>query len=840
MKSLRDRIEAGFEQWTMWVFEHPWRVIAGVALLMAFLIIQLPQLTFDVTLEGQFRQDDPTYENYLKFKRQYGDDSTILIGIQSDTIFTRQFLEKLRDFHIELENEVPYLDEISSLINVNNIRAEGDQLIVQDLLEEWPQTDADMQRLKDTVMIYPAYQNVLISEDGTYTAIYLIPDVRAVSGNTNIPGEQQDAAPQTRESQSLSIRLLDMVTIQDKTENEKLVTEKLALTNEQRAEMTAAVRAIAAHYDAEDFSVFITGQTVILNDHLAQVERNMPRGIVGTAIGILLLMFLIFRRVVPVSLTLLVVIFSLLTVFGVSSILNIPIRTSTLVYPPIILAAGVCDAIHLFTIFFQQLKKDADTKRALAYAMRHSGLAMLFTSLTTMGGFLAFGFSDLAGIAELGLSAAIGVLMALALTYLLIPALLGLLPMSMNEKSRSLSAATEGFWQKTVTRLALTSAKHPMTILCIMAVITSIALIGATRITMSFDVLTWFPKGEPVQMATYRADAAFKGGSVLEVVIDTGKENGLFDPEVMNALEEAQEFASNLRDENVWVGKTLSIMDTLKQINKALNEDREEFYTIPQDRRMIAQELLLFEMDGWEDLEDLVDSTFSQARLTLRVPSGDGADFAPFRDIILQEFSRIFAGKAGMYLTGSVDLFVRSVWGLMNSLTSSYLLAGIVISLLLILLTGSLRVGLVGMIPNFFPILVVLGIMGFAGIPISLFTVMLGGIALGLAVDDTVHFLHNFRRNFDRTHNVIVSVTDTMEGTGRALFFTTVSLSIGFLAFLTTDMNVLRSFGLLTGLTMVIALLSDLTITPALMTALYRAQEQETPQAEALVESSML
>ena len=830
MKSLRERIEAGFERFTIWVFEHPWRVIAGVGLVLAFLVIQLPQLTFDVTLEGQFRQDDPTYKNYHEFKQQYGQDSAILVGIQSDKIFTQPFLQKLQQFHTDLENEVPYLDEITSLINVNNIRAEEDQLIVQDLMEEWPQTDAEVQQLKDTVMNYPAYQNILISEDGMYTAIYLIPDVRALSG-------MQESAPQIKEEASFFGKILSALVIQDKDEREKRVTEKLTLTNEQRVEIVDTVREIASRYNSKEFSVFITGQPVILKDHLAQVERNMPKSIVGTMFGILILMFLIFRRLVPVFLTLLIVILSLVSVFGVSSIVNIPVRTATQVFPPIVLAAGICDAIHLFTIFFQQLRKDTEKKRALAYAMRHSGLAMLFTSLTTMGGFLAFGFSDLAGISELGVSAAVGVLMALALTYLLIPALLAILPMSTKKQKSSLSTITEGFWEKNVKRLTLFSARRPILILGMTAVIALAALIGAIQMTMSFDVLTWFPKGEPVQTDTYRADEAFKGGSVLEIVIDTGRENGLFEPDVMNALEEAQEFAEGLHSEKAWVGKATSIADTVKQINKVLNEDRDAFYTIPQDRQMIAQELLLFEMSGWEDLEDLVDSTFSQARLTLKVPSVNGADFVPFRAMIEQGFTKIFAGKAEIYLTGSVDLFVRSVWGLMNSMTSSYILATMMITLFLLLLTGSLRVGLMGMIPNFFPILVVLGIMGFVGVPMSIFTVLLGGIALGLAVDDTVHFLHNFRRNFARTRNVMASVTETIETTGRALFFTTVSLSIGFLAFLTADMNVLRSFGILTALTMIIALLSDLTITPALMAMLYRSQEQEAPQSGTVIES---
>lgn len=839
MKSLKERIEISFEQLTLWVFGHPWRVLAGLLLLVAFLVIQLPQLTFDVTIEGQFQRDDPSHQNYIEFKQQYGDDTAILIGIQSQNIFTQPFLQKLQQLHNELENETPYLDKITSLINVNSIRSEGEQLIVQDLMEEWPQTEQELQQFKEYVLNYPAYQNILISEDGTYTAIYLIPDVRALEGETDFLADEDEAAAPLEEQPSLLSKILSLFVINEKSDPEKLITAKMTLTNAQRVEMVETVKGITERYNSEDFSIFLTGNPVILKDHLALVERTLPKTILGTTLGILIIMFLIFRRFVPVLLTILVVILSLVSVFSFMSIFNIPVRTSTQVFPPIILAAGICDAIHLFTIFFQWYKQKSAKKSVLASVMRHSGLAMLFTSLTTMGGFLAFSLSDLAGIAELGVSAAVGVFMALFYTYLLIPAMLALLPMSPKQRTTgSLMSLQEGFWEKGIKRLALFSTRQPVMILGIAAVIAIIAVIGATQIQMSFNILTWFPKSSPIEADAYRADDAFKGVSALEIVIDTGQENGLFDPEIMNRIEQAQEFAEGFTTEKVWVGKTMSIVDTLKQINKVLNENRNEFYTIPQDRTAIAQELLLFEMGGWEDLEDIVDGLFSQARLTLKVPWLNGIDFVPFREEIEQEFVRIFEDQADIYLTGAVDLTVRSVWGLINSFTSSYLLAGTTITLLLILLTGSLRIGLVGMIPNFFPILVVLGLMGFWGLPITAFTVLLGGIALGLAVDDTVHFLHNFRRNFHQTRNVLASVTETIQTTGRALFFTTVSIGLGFFVFLSADMCVLRTFGVLTGLTIIIALLADLTITPALMTLMYHSQKQQVPQPGALVESS--
>jgi uncharacterized protein len=186
----------------------------------------------------------------------------------------------------------------------------------------------------------------------------------------------------------------------------------------------------------------------------------------------------------------------------------------------------------------------------------------------------------------------------------------------------------------------------------------------------------------------------------------------------------------------------------------------------------------------------------------------------------------MFKGIANVSLTGNVDIGARNILGLMKSLTESYLLAFVIIGILMVLLLGSIRIGLISMIPNFLPILIALGIMGFFNISITMFSVLLGGIALGLAVDDTIHFLHNFKRSFDNNNSIITSVIETVRTTGRALFFTTIVMSIGFASYLTADMNILVDFGIIISTTIVLAFLADIIVTPALVAIVYASEER--------------
>jgi hypothetical protein len=311
-------------------------------------------------------------------------------------------------------------------------------------------------------------------------------------------------------------------------------------------------------------------------------------------------------------------------------------------------------------------------------------------------------------------------------------------------------------------------------------------------------------------------DRELKGSITLEVVIDTGRVNGLYDPELLNRIESAAAHVKTLEYEELYVGKAWSLTTILKEIHQALNENRPDYYRIPQNRDLIAQEFLLFENSGSDDLEDFVDSQFSKARLTIKVPFEDAYHAGIFIAQVNAYFDRYFP-DADVTLTGMIGLLSRTITAAIHTMAQSYAIALSVITILMVLLIGRIRIGLLSMIPNLAPILLMLGVIGFFNLSMDLFTMMVASIAIGLAVDDTIHFMHNFRRYYDLSGDPVLAVHKTMQTTGRAMLVTSIVLSIGFFVFAFATMENIRNFGLLTGFTILMALLADYLLAPALM-----------------------
>jgi predicted RND superfamily exporter protein len=226
-------------------------------------------------------------------------------------------------------------------------------------------------------------------------------------------------------------------------------------------------------------------------------------------------------------------------------------------------------------------------------------------------------------------------------------------------------------------------------------------------------------------------------------------------------------------------------------------------------------------------MEDFTDSQFSKARIMIKLPFRDAIAYSGFTKVVNEHFQKTYP-NVRITTTGMSALLFRTISNAITSMRKSYLYALIVITILMIILIGRLRIGLLSMVPNLAPILVTLGIMGWFQIPMNLFTMLVGNIAIGLAVDDTIHFMHNFRRYFEETGDYRYAILETLHTTGRAMMVTTAVLSLGFFIFMFAAMNNLFHFGILTGSTIILALLSDFFIAPALMTVVHRRSHKQT------------
>jgi hypothetical protein len=241
------------------------------------------------------------------------------------------------------------------------------------------------------------------------------------------------------------------------------------------------------------------------------------------------------------------------------------------------------------------------------------------------------------------------------------------------------------------------------------------------------------------------------------------------------------------------------------------------FYKIPEDRALIAQELLLFENSGSDDLEKVVDSQFKKTRITVKIPYVDVVVVYKLITKIKLLLEEEFVGKADVTITGMGALMGRTLSAALRSMTRSYIVIFFVITAMMVTLVGSIKYGLISMFPNVLPIIIVIGALGALGLPLDLNALMMGSIAIGLVVDDTMHFMYNFRKFYRITGNVRTAVRETLLGTGRAMLITTLVLSASFYVSICGKLKITLTFGIATGTAIILALLADFILAPALM-----------------------
>jgi predicted RND superfamily exporter protein len=504
------------------------------------------------------------------------------------------------------------------------------------------------------------------------------------------------------------------------------------------------------------------------------------------------------------------------------AIWGIPITNAIQILPTFLIVVGIGDSVHILTIFYRNLSRCDDKRQAIIEAMGFAGLPVLMTSVTTACGVFSFVWADLAIIAQLGYVAPVGVMLACLYTLVLLPALIAIFPV---KPAKPLPPERYPLADRLFDAITKLTTRRPVAVVIISAILVALAAASALTVRFSHNAMTWFPKDSPTRAATTLLDDRNGGTVMLEVLVDSGRENGLHDPDLMARLEAAGDHIPTFKVHHIQAGKVTSIADILKEINRALHQDRDDAYIVPDNREMIAQELILFESSGSDDLEEVADGNYTIGRLSILAPFTDSILYKDYTDEIMTYLQDQFPHET-VTLTGHMALFVGITKLFVTSMAKSYLFALLVITLLMVILIGRVRVGLMSMIANVIPIVLIFGIMGILDIPLDMATILIGSLVLGLVVDDTIHFLHHFRRAFEETSSVEKAVKETLTTTGRALVITSLVLCGGFFIYTTSYLANNIRFGLLTGCAVIFALAADFFLVPALLTLIYGKAEQ--------------
>ncbi|MEY3090894.1 MAG: hypothetical protein RL113_1210, partial [Pseudomonadota bacterium] len=586
--------------------------------------------------------------------------------------------------------------------------------------------------------------------------------------------------------------------------------ERPFLTDKENAELVSAVLHIVDQYKQKGIEIFVAGSPSVNHALKSQMQSDMQKFMRLTLLIIVIFLFVMFRRISAVIYPVIVILFSLLVTVGTMAWSGVAFKLPTQIVPSLLLAVSIGATVHVLSIFFDKFNTTGDKRESIRYTLKHSGLAIAMTSLTTAIGVGSFSGSEVAPISDLGVFASLGVMVSLVLTLTLLPALLSITKMKQRVKTQA------DRLDKLMQKFSALPIRYYKTILIVSGVLVVIALFTALKIELSHNPLKWFQPDSYDRISTETIDAHLNGSVTIELVIDTQNENGWNDPA---RLEKLNQFSAELEqyvDRYTHIGKVVSLATIVKETNRALHENKQAFYTIPENADLVSQELLLFENSGSDDLEDVVDSQISKARISIKIPWTDAVRATEVLGYVKNEAIRLFP-EDKITTTGMIPLLINTFSHAVHSSVVSYFIAFVGITMMMIFILGSVRMGLISMIPNLAPIILGLFLMYFADIPLDMFTLLIGSIAIGLAVDDTIHFLHNFRRYYLETKESGKAIEQTFFTTGKAMVITTIVLSLGFYAYMMANMISVQNFGLLTGSVIVLALMADLLLAPALM-----------------------
>ena len=816
IKNTLSATEKSFSSLAKLVAHYPKLFIAMVLIIVVATASQLPKMTVDTSTEGFLHTSDPARIAYDGFRNQFGRDEKIVVAISTNDIFKLENLNRLKKLHQRLSSEVPHLFEITSLINARYTQGSGDRLLVDDLMAKWPKSQLEADQLKQKALKNPLYQDLLVDSKGQFTVLVLESNTYTSQTSNSVMDEKSDSGIESIEDSLEDSMLEEAFSEFEALQESSNITEKKAfITDKENSEMVLAVSQIVTEFNSPDFQMYVAGSPSVTAFLKSSIMGDMQKFIVMIITAISFILALLFRRVSGVLLPLVSVFFAVVVTLGMMAWSGTPIKVMTQVMPSFLLAVGIGASIHVLAIFYKHYDTYKNKEQALIHTFEHSGLAIVMTSLTTAAGMLSFAPSNVAPVADLGGFSALGVMVSLLFTLILLPSLLMVLPIK--PKSIDKDSEHHDLLDQLLKSIAHFSQVHAKPIVIISLTFMALSLVTASKIGYSHNPLEWFPPEHETRIATETIDKELNGSISLELVIDTHTENGLYDLELLQSLEKVTTELQQIKGQPVFVGKALSLVDVLKEIHQALNQNQPEFYRLTTNEKLIPQEILLFENSGSDDLQDFVDNQFSKARVSVKVPWIDAFEYQALLKQVTDILERNLPSSVSITTTGMIPLLAETSSAAVTSSGMSYLIAFVVIGIMMIMLLHSVKLGLLAMLPNLFPVLFVLAVMVIFKFPLDLFTMLIGAIVIGIAVDDIVHFMHNFRRYHGQGHSTAKSVEMTLISSGRAMMITTLVLFVGFMLYLLASMTNLFLFGLLTALAFVVALIAVFLLAPALM-----------------------
>ena len=557
------------------------------------------------------------------------------------------------------------------------------------------------------------------------------------------------------------------------------------------------------------------------------MKRDMKKFMPLVLLVVIITFILNFRMARGVLLPALAIVLSIIWTMGMMGYLGIPLTMVVNILPTILVAVGSSYSIHIFNQYLHDLDliNTVGKRKGLVSSMSHISGTVLLASLTTFIGFSTLGFNQVVSLKHFGIFAAVGTLFAMFISSMLIPAVLSLsrVPSGKAEKK-----ADSDLIQRILRRTGLFTLSNPVPILIVSALILLASVFGITRLKIESAPTFNFKDDSYVVQADEKVSQALNGSIPINLMIDTGREGGVKDPEFLRHLDELALWAEseeNRIDHNLL--STYSFCDIIKRMNMAMNGDDPEYYSIPGDELTIEDYLMLYsaedrDSDGLADtMERFTDPRYRVANIFIKTGYYDGRPYSTGGLLSAIEaledhldadpyFSSLRYETAGQTLNYAVlnRLVAR---GQITTITLTLL----IISTIIFILFRDIKAALVSLIPISCSIMVVFGIMGYFRIPLDITKSIIAAVTIGIGIDDTIHMLKTIRHYLNEGCSLKQSIMEAYREAGKAIVYTSLALVFGFAVLMFSSFKILFYLGLLVAMNMITTTVAALVVLPA-------------------------
>ena len=850
-------------------------VLALALLSTIFMGYGASRFVLDTSFDVWFSESDPAIEALDDFRDQFGSDDGLFIVYEAKDgdVFSNKSLTLISEITEVLDNyrqisddvwlekygltpeiveSLTHIKRVQSLSNIRIQKNEDDVLSSPRLVPKKIPSDAlVLSEISSEADNQPSLPLFMFSKDHRFGAISIQTDFGAI--------------PVIQELNDQFSLFDDDAWSDDFDEgmDDNAVIQKIEYQPDEPGLYIPFMKAITAITEqqkmSEHFNFYPIGNSAMISlamDTLIQAAFLL----VGMVAIINLLLWSLFRSASAVVLPQLAIGLSILFVIGSLSWLNLASTTLIALTVMLIIAVGVADCVHVMSsyLFFRRDGKEHD--EALSKAYGKTGVPILLTTITTMAGMSSLAVTGMPMFVQFGFSSAAGVFFAFLYTIYLLPVLLNywhpmqikkieaisvsrktgvrsivsllkskmlsflcffVNPIAKLSKRMGLNWLLGAEWlQPLLNRIPAFVERFRYSIAIIFVSVFVICIYGATQVKIDSNLVELYSDDVPIGQAYEIVDEHMMGTGNMEIVVDTAISDGIMDPDVLNAMNRLQ----NTIEENYseFIIRTNSLADLVIDTH-AIMQDSEDYRNIPDSQIAVSQLLYLFNSSNPEERRALVSDDYSKSHISVQLKNAGSNEYKEFFKDIQRDINKEFNGLKDRYpnikvqITGSFALMMRLADDISKNQFKSLAIAAVVISLLLMITLGSFQAGVMSIIPNLIPASLAFGLMGLLGVPLDTDTLMIAPLIIGIAVDDTIHFISHYRMSLAQNHNMKLALVETIKEVGQAVTFTTLILGCGFLMLTFSDYLGLAKIGTFGSLAIFVALLCDLLFFPALI-----------------------